>query len=117
MRQLGFKSYFIPAGPEGEGAIEPITMRIPEAGVMELQVVGGGPVFLFNGAITAAEAFQLINSEAGQPNYLLAAVRGMAAWRELSQRESEGQMTLYSDTASIGHISIGHVRMLEYCHA
>lgn len=109
-KQIGFSSFFVPPPAAKEGGVSIIPLRLPTGGIMELQVIGGGPIFLFGGSMSAPEAFALVNSLAASeertPNYLLAGVKGQAAWRALAPRETDGMVTAFADIESIGHVRL-----------
>lgn len=97
---LTFIPFFV-----GEKKVLPITVKVDLPGTMELQVIGGGPVFLFPRQLSEAEAERAINAEVEpNPNYMLAAVKGQAAYRRV--RKLDKQICVYADVASIGHIRI-----------
>lgn len=69
---------------------------------LELQVVKGGPVFLFRGSMTAADIEALLASTNHHAHYLLAAAIGQAAYCVLE--ENPGPLTIWSAAESIGHL-------------
>lgn len=73
-------------------------------GLLELQCVKGGPVYLFKGALTLAECEAEIAGE--NANFDLAAAVGQNATTKIDG--NTGTLTVYSPTAE----SVGFVRLI-----
>lgn len=98
-----FRPFYIPAGT-GQGAA--IQLRGPTAlinGELELNVISGGPVFLWRGRLETAAAYGITHG-ATDPDFDCAA---SAAGSGHCQVEGGLELiTLHSDVESIGYIGV-----------
>ena len=101
--------FYIAKSAEGVGAVTSLSFKLREASLMEIQVLSGGPVFLFKQAVSASEAYAATHGKQ-LPLFDLGAVPGQSA--ETILEPSLGQVTVCSDNESIGFI-----RLRDCAHA
>lgn len=101
-----FEPFYIPASAAGTGAVIKIKAQAAFPGVLELQVVSGGPVFLFRGEKSLKSAYDATHVADAIDFDLACAVSGRG---EIGLESGIGLLTLQSDNESIGFIRFRRV--------
>lgn len=86
----------------GANAIVQINPRTGKHGVIELQSVEGGALFLFQGALTAADCEAALKGE--NPDFHLAAA--VAGSSKIKMQRDIGTLTVFSKKESLGFVKI-----------
>lgn len=98
------QGFIVHEPPENSSGVVVIDPKNGTPIKVELQCFAKGPVFLFKGALTAAEAFALYHGgtekEPRLPSYLCGAVVGQAGFCILTAEI--GPLTIASDVESLG---------------